>query len=300
MSLGRSIFLAGVLVPISVWGHHSVEDTIKELTQKISKSPTPELYFKRAIEYRALRKSKECEHDLRAALRLAPDHYSSKVALARLLMTFKKYEEARTFSDELLRSTSTFPRIIEARFLSAELAQMCGDHNKALKICEDIQKEFPDHDDTIDLFHAYLLIKDEKASEAAQLLQQAYRRTHGVVLRNSWIDASLLAGEIEPVWPVIQKELADSRFKAAWLIRRARVAQLEGARVQMQKDLKLALAELETRIKPERPDLTLIYDRGLALAMKGDKELAKKDLSLLQKSGFPARSFLFLEQQLND
>ena len=300
MSLGRSIFLAGLLMPISVWGHHSVEDTIKELTQKISKSPTPELYFKRAIEYRAHRKSKECEHDLRVALRLAPDHYSSKMALARLLMTSKKYDEARTFSDELLRSTSSLPRMIEVRFLSAELAQMRGNHNKALKICEDIQKEFPDHDETIDLFHAYLLIKDEKASEAAQLLQQAYHRTHGVVLRNSWIDASLLAGEIESVWPVIQKELADSRFKAAWLIRRARVAQLQGAREQMHKDLKLALAELETRINSERPDLTLISDRGLALAMKGDKELAKKDLSLLQKSGFPARSFLFLEQQLND
>ena len=49
----------------------------------------------------------------------------------------------------------------------------------------------------------------------------------------------------------------------------------------MHKDLNLALAELETRINPERPNLTLIFDRGLALAMKGDKELAKKDLSLL-------------------
>ena len=300
MRLGRSIFLAGFLMPISIWGHHSVEETIKELTQKISKSPTSELYFKRAIEYRALRKSKECEHDLRAALRLSPDHYSSKMALARLLMTSHKYDEARTYSNELLRSTSTLPRMIEARFLSAELAQMRGNHNKALKICEDIQKEFPDHDETIDLFHAYLLIKDEKASEAAQLLQQGYHRTHGVVLRNSWIDASLLAGEIESVWPVIQKELADSRFKAAWLIRRARVAQLQGAREQMHKDLKLALAELETRINSERPDLTLISDRGLAFAMKGDKELAKKDLFLLQKSGFPTRTFLFLEQQLND
>ena len=63
----------------------------------------------------------------------------------------------------------------------------------------------------------------------------------------------------------------------------------------MNKDLKLALAELEMGTNPERPDLTLIFDCGVALAMKGDKELAKKDLSLLQKSGFPARSFLFLE-----
>ena len=193
MSLGRSIFLAGLLMPISVWGHQSVEGTIKELTQKISKSPTPELYFKRAIEYRALRKSKECEHDLRAALRLAPDHYSSKMSLARLLMTSEKYDQNRTFSDKLLRSTPTLPRMIEARFLSAELAQMRGNHNKALKVCEDIQKEFSDHDEAIDLFHAYLLIKDEKASLAAQLLQQACRRTHSVVIRNSWIDASLLA-----------------------------------------------------------------------------------------------------------
>ena len=300
MSLSRSIFLAGLLMPISVWGHHSVEDTIKELTQKISKSPTPELYFKRAIEFRALRKSKECEHDLRAALKLAPEHYSSKMALARLLMKSGKYEEARTVSRELIKLASTRPHMIEVRFLSAELAESQGDHQKALQVCEEIQKQFPDHDETIDLFHAYLLIKSEKASAAAQLLHEAYRRTQGVVLRNSWIDASLLAGQIEPVWPLIQKELADSRFKAAWLIRRARVAQLQDASEQMHKDLKLALAELGKRIKPERPDLTLISDRGLALAMKGDKELAKKDLTLLQKSGFPDRSFLFLEQLLSD
>ena len=80
---------------------------------------------------------------------------------------------------------------------------------------------------------------------------------------------------------MIQKELADFRFKAAWLVRRAPIAKLQGVREQMHKDLNLALAELETRINSERPDLTLISDRGLALAMKGDKELAKKDLSLL-------------------
>jgi len=99
---------------------------------------------------------------------------------------------------------------------------------------------------------------------------------------------------------VIKKELADSRFETAWLTRRVRIVQLQGVREQMHKGLKLALAKLETRINLVRPDLTLIFDRGLALAMKGDKELAKKDHPLLQKSGFPARSFLFLEQQLND
>ena len=81
--------------------------------------------------------------------------------------------------------------MIEARFLSAELAPMREDHNKAMKVCEDIQEEFPDHAETIDLFHAYLLIEDEKESVAAQLLQQVYYRTHSVVLRNSWIGASL-------------------------------------------------------------------------------------------------------------
>jgi len=285
---------------VPAWGHHSVEETIRELTQKISKSPTPELFFKRAIEYRALRKSAECESDLRDALRLAPDHYSSKMALARLLMKSGKYDEARTSARELLKSASARPHQIEVRFLSAELEEAQGDRQAALKICENMQREFPDHDETIDLFHAYLLIKGGKASDAAGLLLRSYRRTHGVVLRNSWIDASLLAGEIEPVWPVIQSELAESRFKAAWLIRRARVAQLQGADPQMHKDLDLALVELKSRIKPDRPDLTLISDRGLALAMKGDLDLARQDLALLKKSGFPARSFLFLEQLLGE
>ena len=81
--------------------------------------------------------------------------------------------------------------MIEAHFLSAELAPMRGNHNKASKVCKDIQEEFPDHDETIDLFHAYLLIGDKNASVAAQLLQQGYYRIHSVVIRNSWIGAPL-------------------------------------------------------------------------------------------------------------
>lgn len=300
MKIGRPILLAGLLFPMVACAHHNVEDTIKELSQKISKSPTPELYFKRAIEYRALRKSKECESDLRAALQMEPAHHSSKMALARLLMTKVKYDEARTLAQELVKSASIQNRQIEARFLSAELAYARGDAAAALQLCEEIQKKFPTHDETIDLFHGYLLIKEGRPSEAAKLLRQSHRRTRGVVLRNSWIDAALLAREIEDAWPVIQKELAESRFKAAWLIRRARVAQLQGETGQMTKDLDLALAELQRRIKPERPDLTLVSDRGLAQAMKGNKELAKKDLSLLRKSGFPPRSFVFLEEVLNE
>ena len=114
-------------------GTHQFEAIIKKLSQKISKSPTPELYFKRAIEYRALRESKECEHDFRAALRLSPDHHFSKMALARLLMTSNKYDETSTFSNELLRPTSTLPRMIEAHFLSAELAEMRGEGAEDLR-----------------------------------------------------------------------------------------------------------------------------------------------------------------------
>lgn len=300
MAAGRSLIFAGFLFPVTLLAHHSVEETIRELTQKITKSPTAELYFKRAIEYRALRKPSECAADLRAALRLSPHHHSSKMALARLLMATGKYDEARTFSEELKATAKTPVRKIEAHFLSAELAHARGDDKEALKIFDDIQKEFPDHDESIDLFHAYLLIRNERASEAAQLLRESYKRTQGVVLRNSWIDASLMAGKIEDVWPIIQKELAETRFKAAWLIRRARVAQLQGQADQMHKDLKQALLELDRRIKPERPDLTLVSDRGLARAMLGEKQQAKADLTLLKKSGFQAQSYVFLEELLEN
>ena len=292
--------MAGFLFPASLLAHHSVEETIRELTQKISKAPTAELYFKRAIEYRALRKTAECAHDLRAALRLSPAHHSSKMALARLLMSTGNYDESRTYSVELIAAAGKLERKIEAHFLSAELAHAQGNDKEALRVFEEIQKAFPLHDESIDLFHAYILIRSEQTSQAAKLLRKSYDRTQGIVLRNTWIDTSLMAGEIEDVWPIIQQELADTRFKAAWLIRRARVAQLSGQTDQMQKDLKSALAELNSRIKADRPDLTLVSDRGLARAMLGQKTLAKSDLSLLQKSGFPAQSYVFLEKMLED
>lgn len=300
MLLGRFLIFAGFLFPAVLLGHHSVEETIRELTQKITKVPTAELYFKRAIEYRALRKTKESGDDLRAALRLSPHHYSSKMALARLLMASGNYDESRTYSEELRAAAKVPARKIAALFLSAELAHARGDDKGSLQICDSIQKEFPVHDESIELFQAYLLIKSDKSFQAAQLLRKSFGRTQGVVLRNSWIDASLVAGQFEEVWPVIEKELRDSRYKAAWLIRRARVAQIQGQNAQMQKDLALALEELKTRIKTSRPDLTLVSDRGLARAMMGDKKLAKSDLSLLQKSGFPAQSYVFLEKLLED
>ncbi len=300
MLVGRSILFAAILLPVSLSAHHSVEDTIRELSQKITQKPTAELYFKRAIEYRALRKSPECKRDLRAALRLSPTHYSSKIALTRLLMTLGKYEEARTCARELQAEAKDSSRIIEVRFLRAGLAHALNADQEALKMCEEIQKEFPKHDESIDLFQAYLLVRNERAGEAAQLLRRAYERSEGVVLRNSWIDASLAAGDFGKVWPIIQKELADSRFKAAWLIRRARVAQMQGEADRMRKDLQTALIELKTRINPDRPDLTLVSDRGLALAMLGHKEQAGEDLALLRASGFPTQSYLFLEQLLKD
>ena len=300
MSVGRSLFFAVLLYPGVLLAHHNVEETIKELTAQIANAPSAELYFKRAIEYRALRKPTNCAADLRAALRLSPHHHSSKMALARLLMSLGKYDESRTLSAELIEVAKTPGRKIEALFLSAELAHASEEDEKALQILNQLQKGFPVHDESIDLFHGYLLIRNDKAPQAARMLQQSYQRTKGVVLRNSWIDASLVAGEIEEVWPIIKRELEESRFKAAWLIRRARVAQLQGQDDQMRKDLQLASKELEGRIKPGRPDLTLVSDRGLARAMLGEKTKAKDDLNLLRKSGFPPPSYVYLEELLKD
>ena len=43
--------------------------------------------------------------------------------------------------------------------------------------------------------------------------------------------------------------------------------------------------ELNSRINPENPDVTLLVDRGVAWTMLDDRSAAKRDLGLARKAG---------------
>lgn len=273
-----------LLLCLPLGAHYDVNAAVAELTKKISKAPTAELYYKRAIEFRALREKVHAVSDLRAALKLSP-HQPSMAALAEVLSSKEEHEEALRLGHEL-RELSDTPA---NNALLARLSLDAGDYENALRY---IQKGPPLKDDTF-LLHAYLLERGGEHEEAARILKAGHGKTKSIVLRNAWLDTAISAGQVDQVLSILNEEISSSRFTATHRIRRARLLQKKDPQ-SVKLDLKIALAELSPRIKPVRPDLTLIYDRGVALALSGNMEMASRDLATLRSSSLPRLSYALL------
>ena len=295
MSAPRLLAIVLALLTAPTFAHHDVNAAIKALDQKIAQGATAELHYQRAIEHRALRNSKATEADLRAALALQPNHRGSLTALIQHL---QNTPEAMSLAQEYLGNSQDPKHQLEARFLIAQVASWSDDHKTALLTCDEIQKLHPDHTTEVDLLHARLLIQSGDPAKAAAILKSASQKHQSIVLRNAWIDASLSAGQTSDTLPIIEKELSESRFRASWLIRRARANLSLKAPDKARPDLHAALTELNTRIQPDRPDLTLIADRGLALSLLGSNDLALRDLATLKKSTLSKSAYAILEAEL--
>lgn len=294
MSCLRLIVVLATLLPAALFGHHDVNAVILGLDKKIKAGPTADLHYQRALEYRALRNPSMAEEDLRAALKLDSKHRGARTALILLLET----PEAMTLAKSYLESSTDPKHRLEALYLIAQVADRSGDPKTALSTCRQIQKDFPDHPSEVDLLHARLLLTSGKPGEAAEVLKTAHQKHKSVVLRNAWIDAALSAGETAETLPIIEKEIASSRFRASWLIRRARAHLILNQPDKSRPDLNSALLELNSRIQPDRPDLTLIADRGLALTLLGSRNLARRDLEKLKKSTLSPSAYVILEAEL--
>ena len=295
MSAPRLFAIVLALLTAATFAHHDVTAAIKELDQKIESGATADLYFQRAIEYRALRNSEAAEANLRAALALQPGHRESLTALIQLL---RDTPEAMDLAKSYLADAKEPKHQLEARFLIAQVASWSDDDQTALLTCNEIQQLHPEHTTDLDLLHARLLLQSGNPAKAADILKAASQKHQGIVLRNAWIDASLSAGQSAEVLPIIEKELAESRFRSSWLIRRARARIIARQVDKARPDLHSALIELNTRIQPDRPDLTLIADRGLALVLLGSKDLALRDLATLKRSTLSKSAYAILEAEL--
>ena len=292
----RNCALVLALLPGALSAHHDIGTTILALDQKIAAGATADLHYLRALEYRALRKRKEAQADLRKALALQPRHRGSITALIPLLQG----PEAMTLAQTYLASATDPKHRLEAHYLIAQVADRSDNEATALVVCEKIQTLHPEHPSEIDLLHARLLLTNGKPARAAAVLKSAHQKHKSIVLRNAWIDAALSAKQISQVLPIIEEELTSTRFRASWLIRRARANLATNTPGKVRSDLHSALQELNTRILPDRPDLTLIADRGLALALLGSKDLAQRDLTTLKNSTLSKSSYTILEAELQN
>lgn len=297
MLRSRLLALFLVALPATSPGHTDISETIKALTAKIAKAPTADLYYQRATEYRALRETAHAIEDLSAALTLKPGDRAATIALIQEL---GKSDEALILAQKLRSQSGPEINDTEATYLLAKVHHLREEHPAALALCQEIQKHREDHPTAIDLLHAGILLDLARPAEAADILKISWLRTNSFVLRNNWIDTALTANRTDDILPIIQEELDSSRFRSSWLIRRARASIILKKPEMALADLRAALLEIQPRIHPERPDLTLIADRGLVHALMGNKALAKHDLAQLQKSSLPASSYRILSEALKE
>ncbi|MFT6238571.1 MAG: tetratricopeptide (TPR) repeat protein [Akkermansiaceae bacterium] len=289
------VFVATVILPATALGHNDVSETIEALSAQIAKVPTADLYHQRATEFLALRESAHAIEDLRTALQLEPKNRPVKISLIRAL---KKSDEALLIAYQLLAAADSPPAALAPAYLAANIHHLRHENEDALTLCTQLQELFPSHSTEIDLLHAEILLDLRQPAKAATILKKSWQRTNSIVLRNNWIDTSLTAGQTHEVLPLINQEVASSRFRSSWLIRRARAALIHDDQKQARSDLQAALTELTGRIRPDQPDLTLIADRGLALALFGRTNAARADHERLKKSILPPSSYRLLTEAL--
>jgi tetratricopeptide (TPR) repeat protein len=295
MLCSRNLFLILVFTPVLALGHTDISETIKALTKRIETKPTADLYYQRATEFRALQEKVHAIEDLESALKIEPHNRHALVALIQLYETDKN---AKTLISRYQKFAENKEEKFEAHYLLASYTAKLGLFEKASSQCDTLHLIRPNEDPALDLFHAGLLLKLQRPKEAATVLKKSLCRTKSIVVRNNWVDAALTAGQTKAVLPLIEKELSSSRFRSSWLIRRARASLILKRKEAAQADLREALVEIALRINTERPDFTLIADRGLIHALMGNKTWAKNDLEILKKSGYSPNAYRLLSSAL--
>jgi tetratricopeptide (TPR) repeat protein len=291
----RPLLLILVFTPFFVLAHNDISETIKALTTRIETKPTADLYYQRGTEFRALQQKAHAIEDLESALKIELHNRHALVALVQLYETNKR---AKALISRYQKFAKTKEEKFEAHYLLASYNAKLGLFEQASSQCDTLHLIRPSEDPALDLFHAGLLLKLQRPNKAATILKKSLNRTKSIVVRNNWIDAALTAGQTKTVLPIIEKELSSSRFRSSWLIRRARASLILKKKEAAQADLREALVEIAPRINPERPDFTLIADRGLIHALMGNKTLAKNDLEILKKSGYSPNAYHLLSSAL--
>ncbi len=271
-----------------VRGNPGHEVTIAELSAQIALSPgLPELYFQRAWNYRENRQLGEARADWAKTLELNPGFLPASRELARLdaaegqvdaAMDRLRQAMAAAPPEQAFHRPGCFSVLAELLLSQNKNAAALAEAKAGLAAAEALQ---------LDL----VLLRSEaqrrlgRWEERVNDLHATTTQLRSFVVKTKWIEAMIDAGRGAEVLPLIEEEIGNTRYQASWLIRRARLRQRSGDAAGAGADLHTALEEIESRLRPDLPDLSLVCDRGVIRALLGDRANGSKDLHLAQQQG---------------
>ena len=253
--------------------HEGPEHEIEELTARMQKNgESADVLTERAVEYRVLGKLAEATKDLERAAVLDPRSIAIHRELGRVLFLGGKAGDAiATITRGLTLKSDEPADIASLRMLRAEILRSQNDHKKALEDCDaalQLHRQNPEWYLLRSDLHRRLKMHKERLAG----IDEGIRQTGAGILEIERVEALLDAGQFAAALPIIGTELADSRIKSSWLIRRARAELGLGKKSEAEKDLKDALEEIATRLNPKTPDVPLLLDKALAHELLGEKK----------------------------
>jgi tetratricopeptide (TPR) repeat protein len=289
-----SIGLAGLMMSWCslAWAHIDPTHNIAILTEEIEKGDTrPAVYYARSTDYRVLGKLDEALADLKTALSKDPTFLPAQRDLSQVLSLKGLKAEADQAAQQALKLAAKLPPANQAMCL-VDLARLDyeGDrHEAAIKGVNVALELIPQGRLDWYILRSRAQIKLKRYQEAATGLEQGVKALRSIVLRSYWIESLILADRATEALPMIEQEMSECRYKAQWLIRRARALMALKEKDRAQDDLRLALGELDLRVdSTTTPDPMLLVDRGMAHALMEQKEAALKDLASARANGAEA------------
>ena len=281
-----SFCLASLVSVPSLLAHDSPEHQVELLTSIMaSQGKSASLLLKRAIEYRVLGQLDKAVADLLESIQLkSTDAYAWK-ELCRLYLAQGKNDQAVAAVNKALANADDEEERAPTYMLRAEVYTAL---NRAEEALADIDRAFTNGSPDLDWYiqRGQLQAKLGRWELCLKGLKQGFDETHSIVLEIEWIEAMIDAGRSKEALALIEPHVGTARWKASWLLRRARAR--KALKMEYEADLQAVLRELDERANPRYQDLTLIADRGLACALLGRDAEARKNYEAAKQLGADA------------
>ena len=280
------------------WANPGHEVTVAEITAQIAQSPAmPELYFQRAWNYREMGRMAEARADWETTLKLDPGFLPASRELARQ-DALEGHLEAGIARLRQAMAAAPADQAFHRPGCSSVLAELLlklGKNDQALAEINEGILAAPDLLLDLCLLRSEAQRRLGQHGERVRDLAAAMVQLRSFVVKTKWYDALIDAGRGAEILTEVDQEIANTRYHAAWLIRRARIRLKAGEKDAAAGDLRAAATEIESRLRPENPDLSLICDRGVIRALQGNLSAAHADLTLARQSGADFWMLMMLE-----
>jgi tetratricopeptide (TPR) repeat protein len=275
------LLLISFLAVFTVHAHDSPEHVVEELSAKIKQlGPSGDLLYRRASEYRALRRYKSAAADLAAALKLQPESSSFCIELAEVYALDHQPGKALAQIDSCFEGKIPSGEMYMAR---AEIKMGLNDFSGALSDCNLAFQSEPQLE--------WYLVRSRiqagcgKHQERVKHLREGIASTGSGVLEIELVEALLDAGSSHEALKLIRPQLEQNHWKSSWLIRRARAFLALRKNKQATADLKAAVAELNARTAKGAREASLMADLALAYGLMNQKKEAFGYLEMAQNLG---------------